>query len=148
MSPDVKRNEERFPYSALRVSRNQYTFLSFKNLWNQCSHLVVEGEKKGVILSFVSLCISDDLSDIPVEAVKKNSECSFCSTFSSCKTTEFSYFSYESLSSLADECSLRNILHGPYSPAHLLCSEELQPGSETRRPMQCCHSLKFRCLSS
>lgn len=45
--------------------------------------------------------------------------------------TELSCFSYESLSSLANECSLRDILHGPHSPAHLLCSEELQPHSET-----------------
>lgn len=33
------------------------------------SHLVVEGEEERVILPFVGLCISDDLPDIPVEAL-------------------------------------------------------------------------------
>lgn len=35
--------------------------------------------------------------------------------------------------SLANECSLRNILHGSYAPTHILCPKELQPDSETKR---------------
>lgn len=106
---------------------------------NPFSHLVVEGEEKRVVLPFVGLCVSDYLSNIPVEEERReSSDCSIFSTFPCCKKkkkTEFSHLSYESLCSLANECSLRNILHGPHSPAHLLCPEELQPGSETTRPL-------------
>lgn len=47
--------------------------------------------------------------------------------------TELSCFSYEGLFSLANECSLRDILHRPHSPAHLLCPEELQPHSKSKK---------------
>lgn len=40
---------------------------------------------------------------------------------------------YKSLSSLADEGSLRNVLHGPHSPSHLLRPEQLETDSETIR---------------
>lgn len=114
---------------------------SFKNVVNQFSHLVIKGEEKRVILPFVGLCVSDYLADIPAEEERReSSECiciSICSPFPyrEKKKPAFSHFSYESLRSLANECSLRNILHGPHSPAHLLCPEELQPGSETTRPL-------------
>lgn len=122
------------------VSHNQHAWLpsaALKIHVNQFSHLVVKGEEKRVVLSFVGLCIGDDLPNIPVNTLKrrKSSEYSFCSIISHCKKTKFIHFSYESVSSLANECSLRNILHGPHSPAHLLCPEELQPGSETKRPL-------------
>lgn len=62
---------------------------------------------------------------------EKRNKVSFSFQYFMLEKTELSCFSYESLSSLANECSLRDILHGPHSPAHLLCSEELQPHSET-----------------
>lgn len=53
---------------------------------NQFSHLVVEGEEKRVVLPFVGLCVSDYLSNIPVEEERReSSDCSICSTFPRCK---------------------------------------------------------------
>lgn len=55
---------------------------SFKHNANKFIHLIVKGKEEGVILPFVSFCISDDLSNIPVEALGRvSSEHSCCSLF-------------------------------------------------------------------
>lgn len=113
----------------LLTSQNVQVDEKIKNHINSFNHLIVQGEEERVILPFVGLCVSDDLPDIP-ESIGGGGV-TFSFQYFMLEKTELSCFSYESLSSLANECSLRDILHGPHSPAHLLCSEELQPHSET-----------------
>ncbi|MEQ2207751.1 hypothetical protein XENOCAPTIV_017970, partial [Xenoophorus captivus] len=90
------------------------------------NHLVVQSEEERVVLSFVSLSITDDLSYVPVKVSTTRAYHAIALQHYKQYNNGFNYFSSVSISSLANKCSLRYFLQGPHSPAHLLCLVELQ----------------------